>query len=253
MDRQLVGRAAIHLRRAAAHLCFMKSVFLSIIPALLAVASLSSCATKFTPEQRASLSSVAIAPTQLKERAYRQPDAGATARDMPRQMQGQVQGGAIGAMLLTGISEGIAAAQNASFHKKNGNAVATVNRKIQHDLHKQVDQQLARALKRDAFFGPRLNQRGTSSFHATVNSYGLIRTGDLVTSPAFAATVSISIELKNDAGKKLFTGNYDSRSELIRSIDAYANDPKLARQAYAEALQSAFEQFRLEMAKKTAP
>lgn len=155
-------------------------------------------------------------------------------------------------MLLTGISEGIAAAQNASFHKKNGAAVATVNQKMQHDLHKQLDQQLAAELKRDAFFGPRLNPRGTSSFQSTINSYGLIRTGDMVNEPVFVATVSLSVDLKNDAGKSIFRGVYHSRSKHFRSIQAYAADPKLVRQAYGEAIQIAMIQLRLDLAKKTA-
>ncbi|BCU75856.1 hypothetical protein [Luteolibacter sp. LG18] len=229
----------------------MTSRLLSRGPLLLAACLLPSCAGKLTEAQRQSLSTVGISRTEMSATAYKRPDAGSQGARQAGAQAGVV-GGALGAMLGVAIGEGIAGAQDASFHRSHGGQVSAIEKTTPTDVNQMVNNELNRTVKSDPFFGPRLNQRSENLITSRVSNYGLTRTGSRDGDILFTAQIATQITLRDAAGKELAGGYYLGTGTSSHTIGEFAGNPKLYRQSYEQAAAGALKGFQTELKKKTA-
>jgi hypothetical protein len=204
----------------------------------LAAFAFTSCSTKFTPAQMASLSSIAIAPASVKYGAYQEPHGGSPTSGTPVvTAPGNPTAGAVGNLIGQLLIEGISAAQDNMFekaHKHNFPAVERNTPQIPPLVAKAMKQQLAK----DAFFGPRLSTSGTSRIETEVLSYGLVRTGKHQKEILLTPSVLCQFSLRDSAGKILAQQNHFGIADS-QPITWYASSRSNSQFAYDKAVNNA--------------
>src|SRR6476660_6177271 len=150
------------------------------LPFLIAAAPfalLVSCVSKFTPAQREALSTVAIAPTQVKPTAYSEPYGGDRGVANGAAMAGvNSQTGAIGGALGAIIGESIAATQDNMFRNEKKGLFGSIQTNTP-QVGVILNTTLVGGLKNDPFFKARLRSASPNSITSTVASYQLVRVG----------------------------------------------------------------------------
>lgn len=220
---------------------------------VMAALSLTSCATKFNEAQRASLSTVAVAPASLAKNAYKEPDGGDRAAAQSASMVGATSGtGAIGGMVGALVGESIAAVQDGMYDSENSKYYSTIQQTTPNPAG-IFDKRLNQRLAKDAFFGSRLKQESSNQFKTEVNHYGLVRAsktadGEIQVMPQVSATTT----LVDGKGKKLFkhtsigTGHH-------HPISYYSQNRRHLEASYEAAVEAAVEAFMVQLEKKTEP
>lgn len=226
-------------------------------PSLLAIATicslfLSSCASKFTAAQKEQLSTVAISPVSVADKAYKEPDGGDRAAANAAGMSGASAGaGALGGLVGALVGESIAATQNSVFKGKSKQYFESVKANTP-EAAQYVQTQLKKSIKEDAFFGSRLRDSSTNTFTTKLISYGLVRSGkeqdgDLLLTPQ----VALDIRLKDSAGKNLAGGLYTGTGHN-HPIETYASNRAETRKSFELAVEKAISSFNQALDLKTA-
>lgn len=225
------------------------ALFSSVAVSLL----LPSCATKFSPAQRAELSTVAVAQTIIDPEAYEEPYAGDIQARNAAQASAGASGGMLGSLIGLGVGSAIAGTQNSHFKSGNESYFPAVQKNTPGDLTTILSSNLKNSLKKDAFFKPRIADQAGATVTSEISCHRLIRLGkndkgDLLFTPEIYAT----IQLKNAAGKKLAGGDYTGSGVSALVISEYAASPAKTRQAFTTAVNNAIDQFMADLAIKTA-
>lgn len=223
-------------------------------PFLIAVAPialLSSCVSKFTPAQREALSTVAIAPTQVKPAAYSEPYGGDRGAADGAAMAGVNSGaGAIGGALGAIIGESIAATQDNMFRNEKKGLFGAIQANTP-QVGVVLNARLAGDLKNDPFFKSRLRPASPNSITSTVTSYQLVRVGKGDEGLLFAPRVIAELSLNDGSGKALAKGTYIGLGDQ-KPIEFYASSAAKSKESYEKAAKVAVDQFTAVLAHKTA-
>lgn len=215
------------------------------IAASLCAISLSSCATKFTAAQKASLTSVAISGVTIRDEAYSDPSGADHAAATNTTMA--TGGGVIGAL----IGQSVAATQNSIFKGKSKQHFAAVKANTP-EISSLLSEKLAGGIKNDPFFGQRLRGTSPNLIKSEVIRYGLVRSGKqddgtLLLTPQ----VSVSFTLHGADGKKMAGRNY-SGTGYNHPVGKYAGDRNELRKGYEMAAKVAVDQFTADLARMAA-
>jgi len=231
---------------------FSRRIVLSVV--LISSTLLTSCATKFSAAQRAELTTVAIAKTEMEGDAYSDPSgADIQLRQSFSQSGVNAQAGAAGGLVGALIGESVAATQNAIFKSKNKSYFPAIARNAPKNISDLMTKNLQNAMKEDAFFGPRLKASSSSVVTSKVNSYQLVRTGkDKNGDLLLTAQVISEIRLLDTNGKKMFGGTYPGVGRDSYTASQYASDPIKSKQVYDSATGNAVNTFMTVLATKTA-
>jgi hypothetical protein len=229
----------------------MKFQQIAFTLALSASVALSSCASKFTPAQRASLATVTIANTTVDPEAYEEPYGGDLA--MRNNASNVPATGILGPLVGAAIGGAIAGTQNASFTSHNKSQFAAVQRNTPQNVGELMNARLKGALKNDPFFKNRLSASSGNKITSEVTSHRLIRLGKnnggiLI----FAPQIYVDLYLKDSSGKSLAGKTYIGTGTTGYPIEEYAASVARTKQAYSDALDRVVLAFQADMAIKTA-
>jgi hypothetical protein len=217
----------------------MKSVFPSILSAVLAAGLFSSCANqKFSKAQLDSMSSVAITADtsgDAPKRLFAGSDGPAATGIVVGAVAGAGVGGALGAV----IGDQISKSQDESFHQKNPAAAASITKITPRDMGPRLQKRLTSTLQRDPFFGPRLKSSGSTVLHARMDSYQLRRSGERGGEFLFSPFLSGTATLKDSGGKELTKVPFRISAKTKRTLSEYNSNPKLLESDYDEVLNQA--------------
>jgi hypothetical protein len=213
---------------------------------------LQSCATKFTTDQRDSLSTLAVVRTEVNSDAYAEPYGGDRQTAGKAAIVGVTSGtGAIGGVLGSLIGETVAATQDNMFRSKCKDSFAAVQRNTP-EVSSIVNEQLADGLKREAFYGPRVRKDSPNNITSKVTSYRLVRSGkDKDGNLLFTPQVIVEMGLKDTSGKNLANGSYVGTG-YSHPISVYASSAAKSKEGYVMASKMAVDQFTTVLAKKAA-
>lgn len=218
---------------------------ITTIAASLCAISLSSCATKFTARQKASLTSVAISDVSVRDGAYSQPSGADRAAVTNTAIA--TGGGLVGLL----IGESIAATQNNIFKGNNKQYFETVKSNTP-EISAIVSRTLGSGIKNDPFFGQRLQSSSPNLVKSEVVRYGLVRSGKqddgtLLLTPL----VSVSFTLHGKDGKKMAGKNYMGTG-YNHPVEKYSKDRKEIIKGYEMATRVAVDQFTADLARMAA-
>jgi hypothetical protein len=238
------------------HEAFLMKFFRPAVLITLSCSSLlfSSCAQKFTAAQRAQLSTVSVARTEVDPEAYQEPHGGDIRARNGAAMGGTAAGGGIaGPLVGWAVGSAIAGTQNANFKGKNSGHFANVRRNTPGDLGEQLTAVLKKDLKADPFFKTRLVEKSTNVVGSKIHSYRLVRRekddqGELKFSPE----ILLEIHLNDAAGKSLAGTRFVAAGTESHRISEYASNPALSRRVYQSTLDQAAKVFMDELGRKTA-
>lgn len=228
----------------------MKSSLLAI--ATICSLFLTSCASKFTAAQKEQLSTVAISPVSVADKAYKEPDGGDRAAANAAGMSGATAGaGALGGLVGSLVGESIAATQNSVFKGKSKQYFEAVKSNTPEPAQ-YVQTELKKSMKSDAFFGTRLRNSSPNTFTSKVISYGLVRAGKGQDGNLMlTAQVTLDIRLKDSAGKNLAGGLYTGTGHN-HPIETYASNRAETRKSFELAIEKAVSSFNQALDLKTA-
>jgi len=217
----------------------------STIAATLCAISLSSCATKFTAAQKASLTSLAIADVKVRDGAYSEPSGADRAAATNTTMA--TGGGLIGAL----IGESVAASQNSIFKGKSKQHFGAVKGNTP-EISPIVSKTVGSGIKNDPYFGQRLRISSPNLIQSEVVSYGLVRSGKqddgtLLLTPM----VSVKFTLNGADGKKMAGRNY-AGTGYNHTVEKYAADRNELRKGFEMAAKVAVDQFTADLARMAA-
>jgi hypothetical protein len=213
---------------------------------------LSSCATKFTPEQRAALATVSVAPTEVPGDAYSEPYGGDRAGAANAGMIGVTSGtGALGGVVGSLVGETIAATQDNAYRSSNKEKFAAVQKNTP-QVGPIMTSNLKKGMKNDGFFGSRLRDDSPNLVTSKVTSYRLMRSGknddgELLFSPQ----IVVEIQLKDGTGKSLAGGTYTG-SGYPNITSVYAGSAAKTKEGYEFAAKTAADAFSATLAQKLA-
>lgn len=219
--------------------------------ALAASLLLASCASKFTPAQRAGLATVAVAQTEVYPDAYEEPYGGdVQARNAASNVQGA---GILGPLVGMAVGGAISGTQNANFKGHNKGYFAAVQKNAPGDLGTVLNKKLKESLKADPFFRNRLTPSSGNLVNSKITSYRLLRTGknddgELL----FTPEIYTEIQLKDVAGKTLAGKTYVGTGFSGHLISEYASSPTLEKEVFTAAANNAVIGFMADLAIKTA-
>jgi hypothetical protein len=228
----------------------MKSQHITLVSGLAAALLLPSCATKFSPAQRAGLATVAVAGTTVDPEAYEEPYGGDV--QMRNNSSNVPATGALGPLIGLGIGSAVAGTQNANFKGKNSGYFDAVRKNTPTDLGKSLGGKLKQSLKSDPFFRGRVAESSGNLVTSEISSYRLIRfgkkdNGDLTLIPEIYA----DIHLQDSAGKKLAGRTYIATGFPAYTVAEYAASSAKTKQAYDAAIDNAVTAFLADLAIKT--
>ncbi len=227
---------------------FQQITFTIVISASLA---LSSCASKLTPAQRASLSTVMISSTTVDPEAYEEPYGGDIA--MRNNASNVPATGILGPLVGAAIGGAVAGTQNASFNSHNKNYFASIQHNIPGNVGELMDNRLKGTLKNDPFFKSRLTSSSGNKITAEITSHRLIRLGkNNVGNLIFAPQIYVDLNLKDSSGKSLAGRTYIGTGPAGYPIEEYAASAARTKQTYTDTLDTAISAFQADIAIKTA-
>ncbi|MEO5913866.1 MAG: hypothetical protein ABIS50_06510 [Luteolibacter sp.] len=229
----------------------MKSNRLILLASIVSATLLSSCANKFSAAQRAALSTVAIATTEVDAKAYKEPYGGDEAARDNAAHSGD-NAGALGVLIASAVANGIAGTQNSMFVKKSASYFSAVQHNTPGNLNVMVRDGLKRSMKNDRFFGSRVRDNSVNIVTSTVTSYNLMRVSKNDSELLFSPRVNVDFALKDAAGKKLFSMSCQGVGGGPAPISEYANDPAKSKAGYNEAANNAVDAFMTQLGQKTA-
>lgn len=211
---------------------------------------LSSCATKFSPAQRAALATVAVSGTTVDPEAYEEPYGG----DLEmRNNASNVPGtGILGPLIGMGVGGAIAGTQNANFKGKNRGYFPAVQKNTPTDLGKNLSSKLKQSLKTDPFFRTRVAETSGNLVTSDITCYRLIRVGkndqgELL----FAPQIYAAIYLNDAKGQKLVGRSYIATGTPSLTVAEYASSSAKTKASYDAAIDYAVAMFDAELALKT--
>jgi len=217
-----------------------------LLSSIVASVLLSSCATRFTPAQRAQLSAVAVTQTKADAEAYEEPYGGdVDSRD-------RATAGAGGGLIALAVTSSIAGTQNNMFKGESAHYFPAVKKNTPGNLPSSLQTKLQNYLKADSFFKSRVRPTAAANVTSEITCIRLIRVGKneqgkLLLTPE----VYTNIYLKDGAGKNLAGRTYIGRSNQMYTIDQYAASAEKTRRGFEDALDSAVLQFNADLAIKT--
>lgn len=223
---------------------------IALISSLTTSLLLPSCATKFSPAQRASLSTVAVAGTNVDPDAYEEPYGGDI--QMRNNSANVPATGVIGPLVGLAIGSAVAGTQNANFKGKNSSYFAAVQKNTPTDLGKSLGGKLKQSLKSDAFFRTRVAESSGNLVTSEITNYRLIRSGKNDNGElTFIPEIYADIFLKDAAGKKLAGRTYIATGTPAYTVAEYAASPAKTKQAYDASIGFAVRAFMADLAVKT--
>lgn len=229
----------------------MKFQQITFAIALSATLALSSCASKFTPAQRASLSTVMISNTTVDPEAYEEPYGGDIA--MRNNASNVPATGILGPLVGAAIGGAIAGTQNADFNSHNKNQFASVQRNIPGNVGELMNTRLKGKLKNDPFFKSRLANSSGNKITSEITSHRLVRIGKNNGGKlTFAPQIYVDLHLVDSSGKSLAGKTYIGTGTVGYPIEEYAASAAKTKQAYTDALDYVILAFQADMAIKTA-
>ena len=228
----------------------MKFHQLALVSGLAASFLLPSCATKFSPAQRAALNTVAVSGTTVDPEAYEEPYGGDL--EMRNNASNVPATGILGPLIGMGIGGAIAGTQNANFKGKNRGYFAAVQKNTPTDLGKSLGSKLKQSLKSDSFFRTRIAETSTNLITSDITCYRLIRVGkndrgELM----FVPQIYANIYLKNATGQTLAGRSYIATGTPSLTVAEYASSPARTKSCYYSAIDSAVAEFDADLALKT--
>lgn len=228
----------------------MKFYQLALFSSVTASFLLPSCATKFSPAQRAALNTVAVSGTTVDPEAYEEPYGGDI--EMRKNAANTPGFGILGPLVGMGVGGAIAGTQNANFKGKNRGYFAAVQKNTPTDLGKSLGNKLKQSLKNDSFFRTRIAETSSNLITSDITCFRLIRSGkndagELMLVPQIYAT----IYLKDAAGKTLAGRAYIVTGAPAMTAAEYASSPAKTRSCYDTAIDFAVKSFDAELALKT--
>lgn len=228
----------------------MKFHRITLFSSLASSLVLASCATNFTPAQRAGLSTVAVAGTKVAPEAYEEPYGGDI--QMRNNASNVPATGILGPLIGLGIGSAVAGTQNANFKGKNSGYFAAVQKNTPDDLGNILSAKLKESLKGDSFVRSRISDKSGNVFTSEITCYRLIRrgkneNGDLTLVPEIYA----NIYLKNAAGKNLVGRTYIGTGAEAFPVAEYAASSAKTKKAYMAATHNAVIGFMADLAVKT--
>jgi len=219
----------------------------STVSLLLVLAmGLSSCATSPHLSAPRELASVSVAPSEIEAGAYDDPKGAGKAQgdgDAARQAgvnAGVAAGGLLGVATGMLIGETVASIQETGSPTTGPGYFSLVRRSTPKDLDATLNTKLKESLKRNRYFGPRLQKESPNQITSKIVSYRLVHQGqNLDNQPTFIAEVEAEIVLRDESGKKLAGGTYEGRSKVAHTLTGYAVSPENNRKRYTEAVSGA--------------
>jgi len=199
---------------------------------------LMSCApSRWTEAQRASLSSLAVAPT-VQSSAYGKP-LGSDNVQAPVVVTGGGSfgsGAAVGAGAQLVVEIGAAIQQN-MFESRYADAIAKAPATVPADLSSRIRQSVGKSLAAQPFFKGKVRDNSPNRFQVIVDNYRYVRTGkqngEILVSPSFYGR----FELISAAGEKLLAQPFASASSSYqRPLPEFVRDKQLATKAFDEAI-----------------
>ena len=216
---------------------------ITLILSGLGLCLLNSCTIPWSEKKKARLESVALVPTELAGKAYRDPKV----QDPWIKLEDYEGGGGP----LDGVVLGMwgwKAIQQAALDSGNKEYYAELARKLPSDLGKALDQRLTATLRNDPFFGPRLAKESANKFSAEILRYGFEQAGrDGEGKHVVRARVEVKVRLRIQypdrflgmdtvAASHLLLETMDGVSKHLHPVPAIAADPQLGKEALGEAL-----------------
>jgi hypothetical protein len=228
----------------------MKFHRITLCSSLAASLLLPSCATKFSPAQRAKLSTVAVAATKVDSGAYEEPYGGDV--QMRNNSMNVPASGALGPLVGLAVGSAIAGTQNASFKGKNRGYFAAVRKNTPTDLGKCLEGRLKESLKDDSFFRSRITETSGNLVTSDITNYRLIRVAKKDGELTFTPEISADLHLKDTAGRNLAGRTYVATGSQPYTVAEFASSPAKTKQSYDAAINSAVSAFMTDLAAKTS-
>lgn len=198
---------------------------------------LASCApSRWTDAQRASLSSLAVAPS-VAANAYGKP-LGSDNVQAPFVTAGSdfATGAAAGAGAQLIVEIGAAVQQNL-FESRYAEAITKAPATVPVDLSSRIRQSVGKSLAAQPFFKGRIRDNSPNRFQVVVENYRYVRAGkangEVLMTPAFYGR----FDLTSANGEKLLTQPFASASTSYqRPLPEFIRDKQLATKAFDEAI-----------------
>lgn len=225
----------------------MISMKKSLLLISLTSALLSSCSTKFSASQRATLNTVAVDKTTAEANAYKDPNGAATGTANSVAMA--TGGGIIGAL----VGHIVEANQNRMFKDVEGKKFAKLRSISPKSVNSEVNQEITKGMKGNPFFASRLRKQSPNRLTSKVISFSLARTGNaggvLLMSPQIVAEV----KLVGADGKAIGSGwnRIIGTSTLNQPVSVYLVKPALLKRGYEEAARNLGKELSAALAKRT--
>lgn len=204
---------------------------------------LASCGNRLTEAQKASLTQVMVSRPVVEATDLKPADG----TDSPGASNGvpmATGGGIIPALIGSAIDAGVTAHQSSEFKKQYGAQLEEVQAAIPRNPGDDLRKRAASALKKDAFFGPRMVEAGAANrFDGELVQYGLVRYAREDDQTVLGMEIRCSVWLMDSGGKKLFTRVLSGRSKDSHTIHDYAAKKSLVKVAYDQALNDFEAQF----------
>ncbi len=228
----------------------MKFPRITLVSGLAAALLLPSCATKFSPAQRAGLATVAVSGTTVDPEAYEEPYGGDI--QMRNNASNVPATGVLGPLIGLSIGSAVAGTQNANFKGKNCGYFDAVRKNTPTDLGKSLGGELKQSLQSDSFFRGRVAENSGNRVTSEISCYRLIRAGKKDNGElTLVPEISAAIYLQDSAGKKLAGRNYIATGSPSYTVAEFAASSAKTKQAYEAAIDSAVTAFLTDLAVKT--
>ncbi len=187
---------------------------------------LSSCASKFSADQKASLTSFSVPKPAISNSAYVAPIGNSDFNTSAN------SGGAIGVLLGAAIDAGIKASQRSGFNSKYGSAAAQAKTSIPSDLNEIVQSKTAYYVNTIPELNGKLSNSSKNSLITNVTAYGYKRTGKqdgkILMTPYINASVSMYLNGEQAFKPVLVNGDAYPMNGGGHEITSYTSDKSLA-------------------------
>lgn len=209
---------------------------------------LSSCAGKFSKDQRAQLSSLRLDATSQAEEAYRDPQGAAAGTGAA--VTNATGGGLIGAL----IGEIVVASQNHSFKKNEKQNFAALKQVTPSSVAPTVGKELEKVFSANPFFASRMNGQSPNRVVSEVTFYSLTRTGKANGEILMSPSITADIKIVGPDQKGIGSGwtPVTGVSSMSYPVSYFVSNPSVLGQGFGEAARNLGAEFSAALAKRTA-
>lgn len=163
--------------------------------ASLFVLSMTSCASKWSEQQKASIRSIGAGDVNIRSNAFHKPDH-SKSPNATSSVTTATGGGLIPALLGSLIDAGVTSAQNSAFKSQYGDVIPKLTDLSKSAPTSELRSALNATIKKDAFLGKRYSTSPSTKVDAYITSYGLVRgskSKDKYKTLAYAITADLKI------------------------------------------------------------